>query len=91
MVKLGGALKAIRWFVLALLLVGLVSCAPKVGSSEVATQGANGTWIYSHGIRLYSIARVVDEEAGVVCWIYTTDGTGGAIDCMPLAETRLDY
>ena len=33
--------------------------------------------------------RYVDEEAGVVCWVYTAFH-GGGISCLPISETKLD-
>ena len=35
------------------------------------------------------ISRWVDEEAGVVCWVYSGFYKGG-ISCLPLSDTRLD-
>lgn len=35
------------------------------------------------------VGRVVDTEAGVVCYIYEYYDTGG-ISCLPLSETQLD-
>jgi hypothetical protein len=36
----------------------------------------------------YGISRHVDEEAGVVCWVYTSYQRGG-IDCLPISDTKL--
>lgn len=35
-----------------------------------------------------SVERYIDNEAGVVCWVYTAPYRGG-LDCMPLNETLL--
>jgi len=35
------------------------------------------------------VHRVVDEEAGVACWLYNNTYNGG-IDCLPIGETRLE-
>jgi hypothetical protein len=38
------------------------------------------------------VERFVDTEAMVVCYIYTSESsTRGAISCVPLSETTLDY
>lgn len=34
------------------------------------------------------ITRLVDPEAGVVCWVYSGYNVGG-ISCLPLSETNL--
>jgi uncharacterized protein YceK len=34
------------------------------------------------------VRRIVDEEAGVVCWIHKDTYQGG-ISCLPLSETKL--
>jgi hypothetical protein len=40
---------------------------------------ANDDWIGT-------VRRVVDQEAGIACWIYNTSG----ISCLPLSQTTLD-
>ena len=59
---------------LILLLVVLTGCG------EMNTQN-DDLWGYVH--------RLVDEEAGVVCYFYTTYG-GSGISCLPLEQTRLE-
>jgi hypothetical protein len=34
------------------------------------------------------ITRHMDEEAGVVCWVYS-NGYQGGISCLPIGDTRL--
>lgn len=34
------------------------------------------------------ITRHIDEEAGVVCWVYSY-GYQGGISCLPIEDTRL--
>lgn len=36
----------------------------------------------------HRVERYVDEEAGVVCWVYTAPLRGG-IYCIPIEETKL--
>ena len=37
-----------------------------------------------------NIVRIIDEEAGVVCWIYSHSKLReGGISCLPLDETNL--
>jgi hypothetical protein len=33
----------------------------------------------------YGVKRIIDREAGVVCWLIYTDG----ISCLPISETKL--
>ena len=35
----------------------------------------------------HSIYRVIDKEAGVVCWLYNK----GGMDCMPISDTALTF
>jgi hypothetical protein len=32
------------------------------------------------------VYRVIDDEAGVVCWVF--DGSSGGISCLPLDQVR---
>lgn len=57
---------------LSLLLVLLISCAPADTSQS--------TYLHS------GVCRVIDEEAGVVCWLYYQNG----ISCLPISETDLE-
>jgi hypothetical protein len=36
----------------------------------------------------YGISRFVDDEAGVVCWVYLELNAGG-ISCLPISDTKL--
>jgi len=36
----------------------------------------------------FGVTRIIDEEAGVVCYIYAR-GYAGGISCLPLSETGL--
>lgn len=61
----------------------LVSCVStdglelKVGE-RVVVMDDGLRWVY----------RTVDEDAGVVCWVFSGPSKGG-IDCMSLSETEL--
>lgn len=38
------------------------------------------------------VDRFIDEEAGVVCWVYyqsSIEKAGGGLSCMPISETNL--
>ena len=35
------------------------------------------------------VIRFIDEEAGVVCWLYRADRSAG-LSCLPLSQTKLD-
>ena len=40
-------------------------------------------------IRNQGVYRVIDDYAGVVCYVYSGMGEESGIDCMPLADTKL--
>ena len=61
------------WLVIALLLVSCESLNPD--EPERIAVGSD-------------ITRFIDEEAGVVCWIYTGYNKGG-ISCLPIKDTAL--
>jgi len=69
--------------VLVLMAVVLASCVPKVEPGEEPL-------VEGHIRITIFVSRVVDAEAGVVCWVYQ-GSRSGAISCMPLSETELDY
>lgn len=60
--------------VLALALVLIVGCAPAM---------PDDVELVSNNI---PIRRYVDEEAGVVCWMYYSNG----ISCLPVDQTKLE-
>lgn len=76
---------------LALLTLG---CASALGSTtntppspfSSVTLDLHG----EYGVYLDYFGRVIDHEAGVVCWIARTGGYSGAgISCIPLNQTLL--
>ncbi len=73
----------VRKAVLVAVLMLLAACASPRESDQETSEEI--TWIVPG---LSSIGRYVDEEAGVVCWIYNGYEKGG-IDCLPIADTRL--
>lgn len=60
------------------LLLLLVACGPAGEPQKQVNGGSVG-----HGI-----SRYVDNEAGVVCWVYDGFKSAG-IDCLPIGETGL--
>lgn len=80
-------MKFINILVVALLVVSfVVSCAPTV---SVSANSANEQQLPS------DVERIVDTEAGVVCWLthgtsLAGSGAPRAISCLPLSETLLD-
>jgi uncharacterized lipoprotein NlpE involved in copper resistance len=70
------------------LIVGLIAATLTlvgcVGVNQPPEEGERTT-IYNGWI---AVSRIVDTEAGIVCWVSSGSGTG--IDCMPIAETTLD-
>jgi hypothetical protein len=80
----GDAVKAIHKTTLAILLLALVACAALTTEMEITqlpVAKPSGTRI--------TVYRIVDEEAGVACWVFVGYHKGG-ISCLPLNETRLD-
>ena len=37
-----------------------------------------------------SVQRLIDQEAGVVCYYIAPNNLSAAISCLPIADTRLD-
>lgn len=69
------------------LLVLLIGC----GSAEPCAIPENmqtGTDLFD--LHWGDIERFVDDEAGVVCYVFTFTASTGSIDCMPISDTRLD-
>ena len=62
---------------LCFLLVLIMSCVRET-TAPSAVGVATG---------LYGVSRFIDEEAGVVCWVYA--GGRAGIGCLPLSQTRL--
>lgn len=65
-----------------LLLLALAGCGPLVDDGQQrpdCTQVTSGS--------LSGVYRCVDEDAQVVCWVWTGYNQGG-IDCMPFSEVR---
>lgn len=65
-------------FILILLVILVSACAPAVTPDKT---------YFEENIR-GNVRRFVDDEANVVCWIYSA-GYKGGISCLPLGETSL--
>lgn len=39
---------------------------------------------------IQNVNRIFDDQAGVVCWIYSNNNQGG-ISCLPVSQTKLDH
>ena len=64
---------------LSVVVLWLVTgCQPKVIESRSPSMNPG-----------YGISRYVDQEAGVVCWVWA-GGHAGGLSCLPIADTRLD-
>ena len=75
---------------LIVLIVALLGCAPTMSPQERAAtevKGLSTELPEEHVLTIYGLRRVVDKEAGVVCYMYI--GRGG-VSCLPLSETTLD-
>ena len=77
-----------KWHWLAIVLVAavmMVGCAPSKNERRDLPRGIQMT-------TRPNVYRVVDEEAGVVCWVYSHRRVSeGGIWCLPLSATDLDY
>ena len=58
------------------------ACAPRVGV-ENASQAPPPVYLGTN------VFRIVDTDAGVVCWVVSAYNRSG-ISCLPLEETLLD-
>jgi len=70
-------MKRLIIFLLALILTACSAPPPK---EQLKTESIND-------IR-YNITRYVDDEAGVVCWVYGNYEKGG-LSCLPLSQTSI--
>lgn len=64
--------------VMVLIVGAFATCVPTASNED--TNLSSGTT---------TLIREIDEEAGVVCWVYIGYYKGG-VDCMPIADTLLD-
>jgi len=62
-----------------LIFVLLTGCCQSPERESPFVTVANDDWIGT-------VRRVVDQEAGVACWVYARAG----ISCLPLSQTTLD-
>lgn len=76
-------------FLMALIVVSMVALSgcTFVESDDTQPEATENTDTRS-GIEGEGVERVVDEEAGVVCYKFTGYNKGG-ISCVPLNETDL--
>ena len=70
-----------HWVLILVVLVVVVGCAPPPGE----TAAPRPAILAADSMR--NVWRVVDKEAGVVCWI----SRKGGVFCLPLSETNLDH
>ncbi len=67
---------------LALLLSG---CAPTTAYTSTGTEAPITTADVGN-----LVDRIIDTEAGVVCYLYAHYDGGGSISCLPINQTLLD-
>jgi hypothetical protein len=68
--------------VMVVLFLVLAACAGNTVDND-AREVYSGAAVYN------GVGRFVDDEAGVVCWVYDRYKSGG-ISCLPLRDTLLD-
>lgn len=69
-----------------ILIVGVVLVLGGCGEQVRANGTSENNIVIISEYGTYELWRVVDKEAGVVCWIRPSTG----LDCLPLSETKLD-
>ena len=74
----------VRKVLIVTMLLALFGCA-----GPEAETGAEQTIVTGSSGGLFTVSRIIDEEAKVVCWVFTGYYKGG-ISCLPLNETGLD-
>lgn len=79
-----------RWMMVLGLALALAACtgaAPATAPAAAQEEPGNTVTAVSTGIDQV-VFRVVDDDAGVVCWLYSGISKGG-ISCLPKSSTRL--
>lgn len=69
---------------LIVLIVAMLGCAPEMTPAE-----RDATEVKALSLPLttgYDLRRVIDKEAGVVCYVHFK----GGVSCLPLSETKLE-
>lgn len=74
-------MKKILALSLLILLVGCTSTPEKLETDTTIFNLHRG-----------DVERFVDDEAGVICYVWATWGSSrGSMDCIPVSDTRLDF
>ena len=87
--------KILRFLTITLTLSILVLSCASVSGSTNNTQypplsSVTLDYYGTNGVYLDHFSRVIDHEAGVVCWIGRTGAYGGVgISCIPIDQTLL--
>jgi len=74
---------AITLLVVAMLILALSGCAPPMENTTTSETNADIHYILNSGFT--RVFRVIDKEAGVVCYMFGETG----IDCFLLDQTKL--
>lgn len=74
-----------KWFVLIFVVLAMVALVLPAPASQSETEGTSATIGDSPP---GEVDRVVDQEAGVVCYTYDR-ANGGGIDCLVVNQTAL--
>lgn len=86
---IGGKMTIMRKILIVAILLALFGCAAPTPEEREAEAAKTGWVMVTQAQGLAFVYRIVDEEAGVVCWVFTGPNKGG-ISCLPLGETGLD-
>lgn len=73
--------------VLTTMFAGCAQPTPAANGYNDIVETSNITKLIDIGNE--GVYRVIDDYAGVVCYVYSGIGEDSGIDCMPLADTKL--
>ncbi len=78
-----------QWFLIGMVCIGImlpvVSCS-SVRAGDISIT-SNFREVTGDGFNTTGVSRFEDDEAGVVCWVYS-GGYKGGISCLPIEDTR---
>ncbi len=76
-----------HWLLILAVLVVLAGCNTQEALESIQTEKPR--WIkIADSPQSYGLHRIIDEDAGVVCWVAAHYRSGG-ISCLPLSDTNL--
>lgn len=85
--------KTYAWFTLVMFsVIAILASASLLSSCAVPSAYIGTDKSTSEVIADWPIVRIIDNDAGVVCYLYAPSNQGRAgLSCLPLSETSLPY